>query len=160
MKKFNPQWNDRMLEAWEEWKEICFVGGCSPNAQRLLETEIYAAFKAKFEQIFKDNVDDFLFTIGNDAPRKDKYGDECDGENEDNADGKIGDDGECDFGLNSESDVEIESEDDVQQERNSVSVQSLKTLWALEFDHGVIETPPPDSSATEGVVEFQPLFKC
>ena len=70
MKKFNLQWNDRMLEAWEEWKEICFVGGCSPNAQRLLETEIYAAFKAKFEQIFKDNVDDFLFTIGNEAQEK------------------------------------------------------------------------------------------
>ena len=174
MKEFDPQWNDRMLEAWEEWKEICFVGGCNPDTQRLLETEIYAAFRAKFEIIFKDNVEDFLFTIGNDAPRKDKNEDEWDGENEDNADGKIGDDGEFDFGLNSESDVEIDSEDDVQRERNSVSAQSLKTLWALEFDHGVIETPPPDSSVVEdaietpppdssvveGVVEFQPLFKC
>ena len=163
MKEFDPLWNERMLAAWEEWKEICFVGGCSPNAQRLLETEIYASFRSKFAIIFKDNVEDFLLTIANDAPRKDNYGDECDGENEDNTYGKIDNDDECDFGRNSEAEVKSDDEDDVQRERNSIAVQSLKKLWALEFDHGVIETPPPETDSPvnkDAVIEFQPHFKC
>lgn len=161
MKELDTLWNEQMLEAWEEWKEICFVGGCSPNTQRLLETEIYAAFRGKFEIVFRNNVDDFLSTIGNDAPRKDKNDDECDTPPIDDTDEQIGGDGKCDIYRDNEADAELGGEDEVQRKKSSVSMQSLKTLWALEFDHGVIETAPPDSAVIGGVVvEFQPHFKC
>ena len=39
--------NSRLLAAWNEWKQICSVNGCSPQNGQLLTIEIASAFRRK-----------------------------------------------------------------------------------------------------------------
>lgn len=44
-------WNEVSLCAWNEWKRICCVAGCSDQNQEILQKEIFNAFKRKFERM-------------------------------------------------------------------------------------------------------------
>ena len=60
MKQYDPQKNAQALRAWDEWKEICWVAGCSAEAQDVLNREIYVAFKRLFQTRMPLNADEIL----------------------------------------------------------------------------------------------------
>lgn len=43
--------NERALVAWQEWKDVCWVSGCSPANKDTLSEEIDTAFKEKINKI-------------------------------------------------------------------------------------------------------------
>lgn len=54
-------WNEESLRAWNEWKRICWVAGCSDQYQEILQKEIFNAFDKKIKKMgLYNEVDEIM----------------------------------------------------------------------------------------------------
>ena len=180
MKKDDPARNALALNAWEEWKKICWVAGCSVESQRILNADIYKAFKAKFNTICPLSTHDVLNGISTarqhhlyDGFEAEAPADEAEDRSdiampyEDDDNEKL----ECqpaaafDQAEGAEYGSEdVLNDDDFDDDFPTVGSHygfDKYSMWALTFDMGVINTPPPGSKIPDeyGEAEITELQK-
>lgn len=66
---YDEERNTSILVAWNEWKEICSVMGCSSENRTLLKEEIGNAFRSKLEAVLA------MKEMTEDSVSKEKYED-------------------------------------------------------------------------------------
>ena len=138
------------LNAWEEWKEICWVAGCSAESQQILNAEIYNAFKRKFNRVCPHSTDEILTGLDpkrfyNEGTLSDADEDELNETEESHADPAPESDDEDSGEEKEDAFDEDDSEDDASDPDSSHVSQY--SAWSSVFDLGIINARPPQSEA-------------
>ena len=73
----NKEWNEKSLTAWNQWKTICSICGCSDECKHILMIEVANAFRKKLHSVIGSQLDSLfsdnykITTAGEEKPELD-----------------------------------------------------------------------------------------
>lgn len=149
----NKEWNEKSLTAWNQWKSICSICGCSDEYKHILMIEVVNAFQKKLHSVIGNQLDS-LFSDSYEATTAGEEKTErailpsqsgelpSDGSfyhSEDFDEKDIDKDKDLEDLITPEDANELNPDDAENQEQGNKTEKLFRVDWAHEFDCGIIE---------------------